>query len=1026
MIHLSVAASVAGLLSLGLQSTEYLYKFYTACRDQHQKLALIADKLGGLLKSLQIIDEIVRTRTWRYNDQSIIESIETSIARSENIIHDLQDETAEFKKESIDGWRNKEALVGLRAAYPFKYGTLQDLGDYVNNFHDNLSLALQALQLKGHQNIQNDIEVASAINNIQAHTSDDLRQWLRPSDATVDFNVASTKRHESTGQWLVQGPAYTAWLQQDNSFLWLYGFAGCGKSVLCSTAIEHAFRHRQSSADGSAIAFFFFNFNDHLKQDASAALRTLLFQLCGQINRLKSELDLSKESYNHYTPPVALLLEHLRLAVTRCRHTYILLDALDESPADSSRAEVLSVIDTLRQWQLPGLHLLVTSRDLPDIRDHLQLPTLSQGVEHVALNNDSIYQDISRFVSFQVDNDPQLQSWGHHREKIKSHLTRRAGGIEKHLEKCLRTLPQSLDETYERILCGIESREEAQQILSLLCYASRPMSVDEVTEALAVDIDDLECYDPRSRFTGGADDLLRIYRPWDTEVYYQKTAEDRASATYYVSLLGLDGVLTYILSRSAVDVNVHGGRYGNALQAASEHGHEKVVQILLDKGANVNAQGGLFDSALQAASYGGHENVVQILLNKGANVDAQGHLFSNALQVASYSGHEKMVQILLDKGANVNAQGGMLCHTLQAASYGGNEKVVQILLDKEANVTAQGRLFSHALYAASERGHEKVVQILLDKGVNVNTKEDCYDKALQAASSGGHKKVVQILLDKGANVNAQGGRYGNALYAASYGGYEEVVQMLLNKEANVNAQGDQYDDNALQAASSCGHDKVVQILLDKGANVNAQGGMFGSALQAASSGDHKKVVQILLDKGANVNAQGDQNNNNALQAASSCGHDKVVQILLDKGANVNAQGHGRGNALQAASCHGYKKVVQILLDKGANVNAQGGCYGNALQAASYHGHEKVVQILLDKGANVNAQGGRCGNALQAASYRGHEKVVQMLLNKEANVNAQESCYGNALQVASKHGHEKVVRMLLDRGARTLSSQAQSI
>jgi len=71
-------------------------------------------------------------------------------------------------------------------------------------------------------------------------------------------------------------------------------------------------------------------------------------------------------------------------------------------------------------------------------------------------------------------------------------------------------------------------------------------------------------------------------------------------------------------------LNAQGGRFGNALQAASYGGHEKIVQTLLDKGADVNAQGGECGNALQAASYGRHEKIVQTLLNKGADVKAQG------------------------------------------------------------------------------------------------------------------------------------------------------------------------------------------------------------------------------------------------------------------------------------------------------------------------------------------------------------------------------------------------------------------
>ena len=53
-------------------------------------------------------------------------------------------------------------------------------------------------------------------------------------------------------------------------------------------------------------------------------------------------------------------------------------------------------------------------------------------------------------------------------------------------------------------------------------------------------------------------------------------------------------------------------------------GHEAVVRLLLEKGANVNAEGGKYGNALQAASFGGHEAVVRLLLEKGANVNAEG------------------------------------------------------------------------------------------------------------------------------------------------------------------------------------------------------------------------------------------------------------------------------------------------------------------------------------------------------------------------------------------------------------------
>ncbi|KAH7069938.1 hypothetical protein BKA63DRAFT_569533 [Paraphoma chrysanthemicola] len=245
---------------------------------------------------------------------------------------------------------------------------------------------------------------------------------------------------------------------------------------------------------------------------------------------------------------------------------------------------------------------------------------------------------------------------------------------------------------------------------------------------------------------------IRLYnpdRPWE-EPKLERSLDSIERPLYYSASLGLDTITRLLLDNGA-EVNVQGGFYGNALQAASDRGYEQIVQILLNNDAKVNAQGGYHGNALQAASARGNEQIVQILLNNDAEVNAQGGQYGNALQAASTFGHEQIVQILLNNGAEVNAQGGHYGNALQTASAFGHEQIVQMLLNNDAEVNAQGGHYGNALQAASARGNEQIVQILLNNDAEVNAQGGSYGNALQAASARGYEQIVQILLKAGAH-----------------------------------------------------------------------------------------------------------------------------------------------------------------------------------------------------------------------------------------------------------------------------------
>lgn len=423
---LSVAASVAGLISLGITVSQSLVDFYNSYKDLDSDLNSTVKRLESLLKIFTYLGETVSNRKFQADERDLVKIIEASISECDDLIHELQDECEKLRKTSSGGVKAAIKLAGRRATYPFRKSTLEKIVEDIDEIHANLSSALGVLQLKDNKRIQ--IEVADVKTLFclvkSSQESSELHAWLKAPDATVDHNAACLKRHPETGLWLTEDPRFSKWLIEGNSILWVNGFAGSGKSVLCSTAIQSVLSHRKSDTR-IGIAFFYFTFNNESKQDDSAMLRALVLQLSNQLQDGHADLVRLHNAHKPGTPPSPDLLECLRSLVEKFEQVYIMLDALDESPQNGPRGYVLEALETMRGWALHGLHLFVTSRDERDIHESLDLST----AQKVAMQNAGIDQDIANFIVGRLNTDRSLQKWKKHRDKIQDTLARRAKGV---------------------------------------------------------------------------------------------------------------------------------------------------------------------------------------------------------------------------------------------------------------------------------------------------------------------------------------------------------------------------------------------------------------------------------------------------------------------------------------------------------------------------------------------------------------------------------------------------------------------
>lgn len=112
--------------------------------------------------------------------------------------------------------------------------------------------------------------------------------------------------------------------------------------------VEHL---KQNYGDNSAIAYVYFDYNDHETQDVVNMLANLLKQILSQLGEISDELitamdDLRSQSRNFLD--TSKVSEIIKLASNQLNRTYIIVDGLDECRESSVRAQFLVTIDKLK------------------------------------------------------------------------------------------------------------------------------------------------------------------------------------------------------------------------------------------------------------------------------------------------------------------------------------------------------------------------------------------------------------------------------------------------------------------------------------------------------------------------------------------------------------------------------------------------------------------------------------------------------------------------------------------------------
>jgi ankyrin repeat protein len=452
------------------------------------------------------------------------------------------------------------------------------------------------------------------------------------------------------------------------------------------------------------------------------------------------------------------------------------------------------------------------------------------------------------------------------------------------LRQFLNKLPDTLDETYERMLRGINKAQadEAYRLLQCLTVAARPLRVEELAELLAFDFqastpggiptlkEDWRWDDQEQAILSTCSSLIIIIPNGDSRVVQFShfsvkeylTSPRLARSPYgdvsrfHINLEPAHTIMAQACLATLLRLDEHDGisdakrsLVNYAAQYWVEHAQFEKVSSRVRDGMD-----DLFDSSKPhfAAWLQVHD------IDEPWSVFASGYpdRLGSPLYYAAFCGFYNLAErLILKYPEQVNAEGGHVVAPLRAALFKRHFAVANLLYKHGAVVDVENDVGETLLHAASVSKNVDIMRWLLGHGADANVWNYVGRTPLHYAVLNMHFEAIQVLLDHGVDIDWQSITGKTPLcdlltsFSTSSEGMVDMVRQLLEHGADTNIPNQDHS-TALHLASSYGRPEVARLLLSYGAKVDEEDGKGRTPFQVAASKGHHEMTKVLLEHGA--------------------------------------------------------------------------------------------------------------------------------------------------------------------------------
>ena len=672
----------------------------------------------------------------------------------------------------------------------------------------------------------------------------------------------------TTCQWILEHESYEEWYKNRRGLLWIKGKPGAGKS----TVLKYAFEAAKQNNEGLILASFFFHGRGSLIQKSPLGLfRSLLHQILQQLPDLLMKFDSlyrercdtegkngqkwdwrERDLQNFFSPHVTETAKRFSMR--------LYIDALDECGQDPAIslveyfcrfADSVAICFACRHYPIisleeagfevsvehgnaPDIDAYITKRIEPAVRDIKFANAIRHELkERSAGNFQWVVLVTPRVIQFYRNGKP---------------LTA--------ICALIRRLPSELATLYNEIVRRAEPDDmtQALHLFQWICFAFRPLTLQELREAIALDIHSSHASLKESRTFGQ-------YAETDEEMerrvlsLSQGLAEVGTHHSRRIVQLVHQSVMDFLLQdgfRLFDELLPDNHLNGSVIARGHFWISRACIKYLSMKEATSlpfpcsdSDDEELHPERFPLIDYAASYWIAHAQIVEQENV-LQGDLVAllqpTPSTVAALQEVSGVITNLITRRIFDFTPGMTLIHI---ASSFDLSSVVSCILKRDARnaeIKARDELGRTPLHCAAVAGHEAIVKHLLEAGAAVDPRADGGWTPAFAATRDGHKNIVELLLNWGAKVDNVINFGSSLLCVAARRGFQTIAELLLENGAQANTT-DKDGTTAISWAVIYRHASIVRLLLEHGANTDSVSDWLISYAAEKGFDDIPKLIQ---------------------------------------------------------------------------------------------------------------------------------------------------------------------------------------